>query len=316
MLSKLLIYSGSDPNPNFYYHTGLPLTHAFLLVNGGRKTIITTSLNRGLEKKFKGRFIISRDIFKDAGKLAGKSFSIDGSMPFRIYKKVSSGARALDATRALYEKRMVKKADEVAKIRTAARRARDIIEKFSSCDGKTEEEVAHAMLAETYAEGFEPAFQPIVASGKNAATPHAFSTRMRIKDFVLIDYGIKYKNYCADITRCYFFNSEKANRLKAKYERLKELACDVIAAAGGMKKSSEVSRFYEKRNKKLGFPQPVHSIGHGIGLEVHEYPRFGRKYSDDICGTTFTIEPGIYEDDYGLRHEETVYHNGKKVIVL
>jgi len=49
---------------------------------------------------------------------------------------------------------------------------------------------------------------------------------------------------------------------------------------------------------------------------VHEYPRFGKKYSDPVAGATFTIEPGIYAGDYGLRYEETVYHNGKRIVVL
>ncbi len=316
MKCNLLIYSGGIPNPNFYYYAGLPLTHAILLVRGTRKTIITTSLNQGLGKKFAGRFIITQNIFDRAGKLAGRAFCVDGSIPLRAYKKISRGARVRDATELLYEKRMKKRPDEVAKIRKAAKLAKALIAKFSNCEGKSEEEVARELLAETYREGFEPAFQPIVATGKNASTPHALCTRKKIEDFVLIDYGIKYRNYCADITRCYFFGSARAARLKEKYEKLRMVAFEVIDAAGGMEKSGGVRAFYEGINRKSGFPAPLHSVGHGIGLEVHEYPRFGRKYNDPLEGTTFTIEPGIYEKDYGLRYEETVYHNGKKAIVL
>lgn len=316
MRYNLLIYSGNIPNPNFYYYTGLSLTHAILLIRGTRKTIITTSLNRNVGKKFPGKFVVTQNIFDDARKLAGRVFCVDGSIPLRAYKKISRGARVRDTTELLYEKRMRKRPDEVAKIRKAAELTKAFIAKFSNCEGKSEDEVARDLLVETYQEGFEPAFQPIVATGKNTGTPHAICTRKKIEDFVLIDYGVRYKNYCADITRCYFFNSNRAARLKEKYEKLRMLAFEVIDTADGMEKSGEVRAFYDDINKKSGFPAPLHSVGHGIGLEVHEYPRFGRKYNDSLRGTTFTIEPGVYEKYYGLRYEETVYHNGKKVIVL
>lgn len=316
MRSDVVVYSGSSLNPNFYYHTGLELTHAFLVIKGKRKIVITNALNRGLGKNFDGEFVVSEDIFEDTKKIVGKEFSIDGSMPFRVYKKLREGKRVSDATDMLYQWRAKKSGEEIAKIKKAARATMDIIEKFSRCEGKSEEKIAHEILTETYKNGFEPAFQPIVASGSNAATPHARCTRKKIEDYVLIDYGVKYENYCADITRCYFFHSKKAANLKTRYEKLVELATSIMDAGGEMKKSSEISNYYERENKKFGFPKPIHSIGHGIGLEVHEYPRFGKKYNDDIVGTTFTIEPGVYEKNYGLRYENTTYHNGKKIVIL
>lgn len=316
MRSKIVIYSGNNLNPNFYYHSGLELTYAFLILDGKRKTIITNILNRGFRKEFAGRFVIANDIFAETKKIIGKNFSIDGAMPFRVYKKISNKKEAKDATEMLYNIRLKKKNEEVAKIRKAARATIGIIEKFSRCKGKKEEEVAKEILKETYKSGLEPAFLPIVATGSNAATPHARCTKKIIEDYVLIDYGVKYKNYCADITRCYFFHSAKANKLKEKYEKLKNLEMAIIDRCGEMKKSKEITDYYENINTNFGFPKPLHAIGHGIGLEVHEYPRFGKKYNDDIVQTTFTIEPAIYLKNYGLRYENTVYHNGKRIVRL
>jgi len=252
---KIVIYSGNETSANFYYHSGLPLTHAFLVIEGRKKTIITNSLNRGLGKNFDGKVIIAKDIFGKVRKVAGKKFFVDGSIPLRVYKKIA-GAKVEDATELLYEKRMKKQNGEVTKIKKAASLTREIIEKFSRCAGKREEEVARELVVETYEQGLEPAFRPIVATGRNAGTPHAFCTKKTIEDFVLIDYGVKYKNYCADITRCYFFDSARASRMLEKYEKLKELAYAVIDAGGDMKKSNEIAAFYERANKKLNFPKP------------------------------------------------------------
>jgi Xaa-Pro aminopeptidase len=68
--------------------------------------------------------------------------------------------------------------------------------------------------------------------------------------------------------------------------------------------------------KKAGLPKMIHSIGHGIGLQVHEFPRFNKKYKDKIRQSTFTIEPAVYFKDFGVRYEETVYYDNRKAVVL
>ena len=109
-------------------------------------------------------------------------------------------------------------------------------------------DVADELLAETYRRGLEPAYAPIVATGKNAATPHALISSKRIEDYVLIDYGVKYKQYCADITRCFFFKSKKAAAIKEKYEKLEKLAYNIIDAGAGMRTTKEIRDYYLKQN--------------------------------------------------------------------
>jgi Xaa-Pro aminopeptidase len=97
---------------------------------------------------------------------------------------------------------------------------------------------------------------------------------------------------------------------------VKEIANEMIDSCGHMKKSAEVREFYLKLNRKYKLPAPVHSLGHGIGLDVHEYPRFGKKYDDEIVKTAFTVEPAAYFGSFGVRYEETLFHNGKRIVVL
>ncbi|MFH1222433.1 MAG: M24 family metallopeptidase [Candidatus Micrarchaeota archaeon] len=313
--SNLLIYAGREPNPDFYYHSGLQLTHAFLLLKGRHKTIITNSVNQGLGNRFSGKYIVAKDVFKETARQV-KAAGIDGKMPVHVYLKLKNKIKMTDATDELYFMRMKKTAEELAKIRKAVHATKDILRTVRITEGRSEMDVAAELLAETYKRGLEPAYAPIVATGKNAVTPHALISGKRIEDYVLIDYGVKYKQYCADITRCFFFKSKKAAAIKEKYEKLERLAYNIIDAGASMRTTKEIREYYLKENKAAGLPEPIHAIGHGIGLEVHEYPRFGAKYKDKIAGCTFTIEPGAYYGGFGLRFEETTYHNGKKIMVL
>lgn len=315
MSETLLLYRGENFNPNFYYHSGLDVSHAFLIIKNRKKTIVTNELNRGLGGGFRGRYTVSTDMIKSVKKLV-KRADMDGRMPVHLYLKLADRVKMNDKTEDFYRIRMMKNSDEISNIKKAVRATKEIIESVKIKEGKKEKDIAGEILAETYRRGFEPAFEPIVTTGRNASTPHAISTDKRIADYVLVDYGVRYKHYCGDITRCFFFKTKKAQRVREIYEKLKRLSYDIIDAGKDVRYSSEVRKFYEALNKRYNLPKPIHSIGHGIGLEVHEYPRFGRNYKDRITKTTFTIEPGAYLKDFGVRYEETVFHNGKRIVVL
>ncbi|MEM2908962.1 MAG: M24 family metallopeptidase [Candidatus Bilamarchaeaceae archaeon] len=312
---NLLLYHGEGFNPNFYYLSGLTFQNAFLIIKNGKKTIITNLLNRGLGRGFQGKFLLSTDLLRDVKRLVrGRTVEIDGRMPVRLYLKLN--IKAEDCTEKLYRMRAQKRLDEVAKIKIAARLTRSIVDGVSIREGRTEKEIADELLSETYAQGVEPAFNPIVATGGSAVSPHAIPGNKKIADYVLIDYGVRYKHYCADITRCFFFKTKKGKRVEEIYDKIRDVACRIVDECAGAKNSGEITMFYEQLNKKYGLPKPLHSVGHGIGLEVHEYPRFGKKYNDPIKKTTFTIEPAAYFGNFGVRYEETIFHNGKRLVVL
>jgi Xaa-Pro aminopeptidase len=68
--------------------------------------------------------------------------------------------------------------------------------------------------------------------------------------------------------------------------------------------------------ERKGLPRMIHAIGHGVGLDIHEFPRLSVKYKDELKGSTFALEPAVYYNSYGARFEETVYYDGKKVRIL
>jgi Xaa-Pro aminopeptidase len=75
---------------------------------------------------------------------------------------------------------------------------------------------------------------------------------------------------------------------------------------------------YLKAFRKMGLPQMPHSIGHGVGLEVHEYPRLRKGSKDLIRGTVFTLEPAVYfKNRFGLRYERGIFVNksGKAEVI-
>lgn len=153
------------------------------------------------------------------------------------------------------------------------------------------------------------AFETILASGENSALPHAKPTDRKIKrgDFIVIDFGIKYKGYCSDET-CTFVFQELTEEQKNAYQLVKKAHDLAIDAVGAGIAAAEVDHcvrnFFGKKYERYF----SHGTGHGVGLEVHEAPRLAPG-SRDILEEQMvvTIEPGIYfPGQWGIRIEDTV----------
>lgn len=157
------------------------------------------------------------------------------------------------------------------------------------------------------------AFEPIIAFGQNTALPHhrAGSTVLKSGDLVLIDVGVTLNRYCSDLTRVVFFG-KKDPQLKNMYlaVRAAHQAALEICRAGTKISALEEAAYVPIREAGLE-KLLVHSLGHGVGLEVHEFPRVSKKGEDkDVLlesGMTITIEPGLYlPGKGGVRYEDTV----------
>ena len=314
---NLLLFRGEIFNPNFYYFSGLDLHNSFFLVKGGRKKLLVSRLEeKGARKHMKRGVVVLDDFYPYLKKeLKGRNVKIDGTrLPARIYERLRRFCRPEDASTEFFKKRMVKRKDELEKIKKAVKITKKILASLELSKKMTENEVKKQILMKTVEAGAEPAFGPIVAGGSNTAIPHHSCTNKKLGNFILIDYGVKIDNYCADLTRC--FSIGRAEKEMKLYEEVKDIFHRIIDKIPEMKTSGNVGKLYEKVVKSKKFPRPVHAIGHGLGIDVHEFPRFGKKYLDDIKGTVFTIEPGIYLQRYGARYEEDVYYDGKKVRIL
>ncbi len=186
--------------------------------------------------------------------------------------------------------------------------------------GITEMEVVGFIQKEFRKRNALDAFFPIVAFGEHSCHPHAVpsSKKLRMGDLVKIDIGARYNGYCADITRTFVFGkaSEKQKRiinivLEVQKESLRSIKIGMHAAMID-EKAREVF-------KKYGLVEYfIHSLGHGVGIDVHELPYVGPTSKDTIMdGFVFTIEPGIYIEGFGgVRIEDMVYIKDGKPLLL
>lgn len=174
-------------------------------------------------------------------------------------------------------------------------------------------------------------FEPIVAINENAAKPHALPTskKLKLNDLLLVDAGIKYKRYCSDRTctsavdfENFSFKREqkfKNSKHQKIYDIVLKAQLNCIEKARVGMKASEVDKLTRDVIEKSGYGKYfIHSTGHGVGLDIHEFPVINSK-SDVIIkeNMVFTIEPGIYlPNEFGVRIEDTiVMQNGKAVIL-
>ena len=165
-----------------------------------------------------------------------------------------------------------------------------------------------------------PAFETIVASGPRTAWPHArpSSDKLRGNALVLVDMGANLDGYASDMTRMLFVGRPGA-RVKRTYGAVLEAQLAAIDAVRAGVTAESVDRAARRvlRSHKLDRAF-VHSTGHGLGLEIHEPPRLGKKDKVTLqAGMAITVEPGVYLEGFaGIRIEDTVVvtSNGCRVL--
>ena len=238
-----------------------------------------------------------------------------------------------DCSDMLKEKRRTKAKAEIENISSAC----DVIEKafYKTVSkiklGITEKQVEDILIAECKNLGAsEMSFDTIVAFGKNSAVPHheTGETVLEQNMPILIDCGCKINGYCSDYTRTFFFGRPSAKFIET-YNAVKEAnekAEREITVGMNLKDADGIARDYLKTKGVDKFF--THSLGHCVGLEIHEEPRLsyraeGKLKENDV----FTIEPGVYFDgEFGIRIEDTVvlekngvrrlFSDSKELIVL
>ncbi len=155
-----------------------------------------------------------------------------------------------------------------------------------------------------------PSFNTIVAFGANSAVPHhqTGKTRLKKNQAVLMDFGCVVNGYSSDITRTVFYGTptEKFTKTFDAVAKANLLAMESAKEGVSVKDVDGVARsYFSSLNVEKYF---THSLGHGVGLEIHEAPRLSPKGQGNLKnGTVFTIEPGLYYDgEFGVRIENTV----------
>lgn len=176
--------------------------------------------------------------------------------------------------------------------------------------GITEQELALELELFIRKQNATLSFPSIIAFGEHAAVPH-HQTNSRIlkkNEFVLLDFGVKYESYCSDMSRTVYVGTPSTEE-KHLYETVhaaQQLAIEYIEKYTIKSSASQADNIARDYIVKQNFPSFPHSLGHGIGLEVHESPSLS-PYSQDTLqqGMVFSIEPGIYlEKKAGVRIED------------
>ncbi|MEP7304702.1 MAG: Xaa-Pro peptidase family protein [Acidobacteriota bacterium] len=183
--------------------------------------------------------------------------------------------------------------------------------------GRTEREVAHAIDERLRREGFDKtAFDTIVAAGPNSALPHAHPGERRIieNDLVVLDFGGVYDSYCVDLTRTVSVGpaDSRAREVYAAVLAAHDKAIEAVRP-GASRFAIDAAARDELTRRGLGAAFG-HGTGHGLGIEVHEDPRVGRRRAEEggddemvVAGMVFTIEPGAYLPGWGgVRIEDDV----------
>lgn len=240
-------------------------------------------------------------------------------------RNLSKDIELKDISRIINEFRMKKDEEEVRLIKEASKINRKAFERFLGFIEKnvgkvTEREAALELEYIMRKEGSEiPYFPAIVASGGNASVPHARSSEKRIEEGgLLIDFGSVKDGYSTDETTSIF-----VGKVDEEYRKIWEIVRDAKNYAIESIKVGERLSLPERRAREFlakygleGFF--VHSIGHGVGLDVHELPRL-TKDSEGVFqeGMVFTIEPGVYiMGKMGIRLEEVIYLSSHGIEVL
>jgi Xaa-Pro aminopeptidase len=231
----------------------------------------------------------------------------------RLKEDLPLGAGLHPIGKIIEEQRMIKSPAEIALIRRSvlvnseayARTLKRIRVGVREQDVAAELDFQMRMLGAEKA-----AFETIVAAGERSALPHARPSERRLEEneLLLIDMGATLDGYASDMTRV-AYSGKPPKRIRDLYRTVLEAqaaAIDAVRPGITAGKVDGVARSVLKRHKLDR--QFVHSTGHGLGLEIHEPPRLGRKDRTRLqAGMTITIEPGAYVEGLGgVRIEDTV----------
>jgi Xaa-Pro aminopeptidase len=191
--------------------------------------------------------------------------------------------------------------------------------------GVTEKQIESAFNKYFTQHDAESAFRAIVAFGKNASVPHhlAGETKLKETDTILCDFGAKVDSYCADESRTFFKGSPTAEQKK-----IYQIAYDAQQQAikyieDNLQNDTDVSAFEADKTARTyiesqGYPAFPYSLGHGVGLEVHEYPLINPRSKAKLENNmVFTLEPGIHlPGEFGVRIEDVFTIEENKLIKL
>jgi Xaa-Pro aminopeptidase len=319
-LDGLLVAFG----PNLRYLTGFTGSNGSLLVLSGKSILFTDPRYRIQAaqevtcrvKTAKGPLLA--DVAAAIARLGLKRIGYEPARmtcdSYELLKSRLPMRASLEPVKGWIEElRMVKSPAEIALIRRSVQTNSRAFEQAVARvrPGMTEQDLAAELEYRMRRLGAEkPAFETIVAAGVRSALPHAQPTAARLqpRDLVLVDMGAQQDGYSSDMTRMLFLGVPTA-KAKRVYRAVLEAQLAAISTVRAGASTAAVDRAARRVLRGYGLDRAfVHSTGHGLGLEIHEPPRLGKRDKARLkAGMAITIEPGVYLEGFGgIRIEDTV----------
>ena len=257
-----------------------------------------------------------KQAMEEARKLGAKRLGFEAAdmsvEEFHYFQSAAEGIELVAVKGAVEQMRAIKDASELDKLRKACAmtdRLFDFVLGFIK-PGMREEELATEMDIWMIRHGMSSSFGTIIASGHRGALPHgrASSKVMEKGELVTMDFGGFLDGYTSDMTRTVCLGKADAKQKEIYSIVLEAQVAGVNAARAGLK-GREVDSVSRQVIESKGYGQYFgHGLGHGVGLEVHEEPRFSVTDVNEIVpGMVLSVEPGIYLPGWGgVRIEDLV----------
>ena len=321
-----------SPDPNIFYFSQVDmLSFACLVIPAAKEPVLITSMldYERSSKEFKTvknvltlkRKKLSEFLADYLKKIKHGVIGINKTaLSLYVFSKLRKAlkGRFVDISEMCSELRAEKTYTEINYLRHAAKITdgvmKLVLDNFNMF--KTENEVEAELNYLAKKQFADRSFEAIVASGRNSSMPHHMTKNRPLqKGFCLIDFGVKYKGYCSDITRMVFIGrpSEKEQKIYDLVRKVQENAIKNI------KVGIEGAKLFSAAKEDLGKygENFIHGLGHGIGVEIHEAPNLSDLSKDVLKkNMIFTIEPGIYfPNRLGIRIEDMVLL-GERTAVL
>jgi len=302
------------------YLTGFFGSHSFLVITKKKSYLLVDGRYYEWAQKViydELEVILLQDPIKDLEKILKnlKLVAFDSEdLKVSLYNKLCENLKSVRfvplSSSPVKALRAIKDEEEVRILREAAKVSKRIFNNISKdiSVGLTERELWAKINYNIEVNANGRSFDTIVLSGNNTSLPHGIPGDNLIKenDCVLIDYGLKWKNYCSDHTRVIFLGKNSMEKYYRIVKKAFKIALEHIRPGVEIGKIDKaVKSFFSSFHLEKNF---VHSTGHGIGLEVHEYPVINVKNKGRLKeGMVITIEPGLYfPGEGGVRFEEMV----------
>lgn len=310
------------------YYLGFAATDGYVMLSEGETTFVVDRRYFYAAKKVLSKKGVNVLCGSDFAPLKEKveSLSLDkigidfGTTSLKEYESIKSalpGVELVDVGDEIMLEASKKTPQEIALIKKACAIAEKSFKEVLGFlkVGVTEREVA-AKLEYLFKKNgaSDKSFDTIIAFGANAAVPHHETGETRLKEntCVLMDFGCVYRGYCSDMTRTLFFGTPNDKFLHA-YSAVYEAHFNALENIKAGMTGKQADALARDVLKKYGYAEYfTHSLGHGIGVHIHEYPWISptrnNVLEDDMV---FSDEPGVYFDGkFGIRIEDSCYLEG------